>query len=94
MLRTVFLDAGGVLLFPNWTRVAAALADHGVPVSADALSTAFFVMGLEAARQYCQTHPTIGAVILPEGEGATPVTLHLPPGTFTPNAAVYPQTRG
>jgi HAD superfamily hydrolase (TIGR01509 family) len=40
VLQTVFLDAGGVLLFPNWTRVAAALADHGVSVSAAALSTA------------------------------------------------------
>jgi len=39
-LRTVFLDAGGVLLFPNWTRVSAALAGHGVVVSAEALARA------------------------------------------------------
>ncbi len=38
VLQTVFLDAGGVLLFPNWTRVSTALAGHGVNVSADALS--------------------------------------------------------
>lgn len=29
-LETVFLDAGGVLVYPNWTRVAEALARHGV----------------------------------------------------------------
>lgn len=36
---------------------------------ADALSTAFYVMGVEAAREYCRTHPDIGAVILPMGSG-------------------------
>lgn len=29
-LETVFLDAGGVLVYPNWTRISAALARHGV----------------------------------------------------------------
>ena len=29
-LETVFLDAGGVLVYPNWTRVCAALDRHGV----------------------------------------------------------------
>ena len=29
-LRTVFLDAGGVLVFPNWTRISDALARQGV----------------------------------------------------------------
>jgi HAD superfamily hydrolase (TIGR01509 family) len=40
VLQTIFLDAGGVLMFPNWSRVAAALARQGVTVSADALSRA------------------------------------------------------
>ena len=40
MLNTVFLDAGGVLLFPNWSRISTALADQGVAVSAKALATA------------------------------------------------------
>jgi HAD superfamily hydrolase (TIGR01509 family) len=40
VLHTVFLDAGGVLLFPNWSRISTALAKHGVDVSADALSRA------------------------------------------------------
>lgn len=29
-IETVFLDAGGVLVWPNWNRVADALAWHGV----------------------------------------------------------------
>jgi HAD superfamily hydrolase (TIGR01509 family) len=39
-LRTVFLDAGGVLLFPNWTRVSDALSKHGVAIDAAALAAA------------------------------------------------------
>jgi putative hydrolase of the HAD superfamily len=40
MLDTVFLDAGGVLLFPNWTRIQTALAAQGVHVTADAIARA------------------------------------------------------
>jgi putative hydrolase of the HAD superfamily len=40
MIETVFLDAGGVLVFPNWTRVSETLARQGVLVSADALAAA------------------------------------------------------
>lgn len=36
-LETVFLDAGGVLLYPNWWRVSEALARHGVTISPEAL---------------------------------------------------------
>jgi putative hydrolase of the HAD superfamily len=36
-LETVFLDAGGVLIYPNWWRVSDALARHGVTVSPEAL---------------------------------------------------------
>jgi HAD superfamily hydrolase (TIGR01549 family) len=39
-LETVFLDAGGVLIYPNWWRVSEALAKHGVTVSPDALIAA------------------------------------------------------
>ncbi len=41
-IETVFLDAGGVLVFPNWTRVSEALARYHVHVTADALATAEF----------------------------------------------------
>jgi HAD superfamily hydrolase (TIGR01509 family) len=40
MIDTVFLDAGGVLVNPNWDRVAAALGRHGVPTTASALEAA------------------------------------------------------
>jgi putative hydrolase of the HAD superfamily len=39
-LETLFLDAGGVLVFPNWARVSDTLRHHGVTVSADVLAAA------------------------------------------------------
>lgn len=39
-IETLFLDAGGVLVFPNWQRVRDALARCGVEVSTDALIAA------------------------------------------------------
>lgn len=40
VIETVFLDAGGVLVHPNWERVAAALAAHGVAADAAGLAAA------------------------------------------------------
>jgi len=40
LLETVFLDAGGVLVYPNWSRISEALARHGVIVEPDALARA------------------------------------------------------
>ena len=39
-IETVFLDAGGVLIHPNWTRVSVTFARHGLDVSAAALRDA------------------------------------------------------
>ena len=39
-LTTVFLDAGGVLVYPNWTRISAALAKKGVVVAPETLARA------------------------------------------------------
>jgi putative hydrolase of the HAD superfamily len=39
-IQTVFLDAGGVLVNPNWSRVSQTLARHGVVVGAEALASA------------------------------------------------------
>jgi HAD superfamily hydrolase (TIGR01549 family) len=39
-IDTVFLDAGGVLCHPSWTRVADALVRHGAVVTASRLATA------------------------------------------------------
>ena len=37
-IDTVFLDAGGVLVFPSWVRVAETLARHGLTTTAEALA--------------------------------------------------------
>jgi putative hydrolase of the HAD superfamily len=39
-LRTVFLDAGGVLVYPNWTRISSTLEERGVRVTSSALAAA------------------------------------------------------
>jgi HAD superfamily hydrolase (TIGR01509 family) len=39
-IETVFLDAGGVLCHPSWSRVADALVRHGAEVTAGALAAA------------------------------------------------------
>jgi len=39
-LETVFLDAGGVLMFPNWTRISRTLGAHGVAVDPEAFAAA------------------------------------------------------
>ncbi len=39
-IETLFLDAGGVLVFPNWTRVSDTLRRHGTHVEADTLAAA------------------------------------------------------
>ena len=39
-INTLFLDAGGVLVNPSWTRVSAALATEGIQVTADTLRAA------------------------------------------------------
>ena len=40
LIDTLFLDAGGVLVHPSWTRVSAALSDAGIDVSAAQLAAA------------------------------------------------------
>ena len=39
-IKTLFLDAGGVLVFPNWQRVSETLARHGVHATPAALMAA------------------------------------------------------
>jgi putative hydrolase of the HAD superfamily len=55
-IQTVFLDAGGVLVNPNWSRVSKTLAGHGVFVSAAALTAAE-----PHAKKRLDTGPTIHA---------------------------------
>ena len=50
-LDALFLDAGGVLVHPNWVRVSEALARHGVRAPAAALSAAEPYAKLEIDRR-------------------------------------------
>jgi FAD:protein FMN transferase len=62
-------------------KMASASVIAPTAAEADALSTAFFVMGLEGSRAYCAAHPHVGAVLLPAGDQQYPVMLNLPPQT-------------
>lgn len=53
-LETVFLDAGGVLVYPNWSRISDALARRGVHVDPDALA---------GAEPYAKRKIDVGATI-------------------------------
>jgi thiamine biosynthesis lipoprotein len=54
----------------GWPASGVASASVVAPTGAlaDALSTAFYVGGVELARRYCAAHPDVGAVLLLEGE--------------------------
>ena len=52
-------------------QLAGASALAPTAAEADALSTAFFVMGAEAAREFCRRHPGIGAVLVHAGNNGT-----------------------
>ena len=54
-IRTLFLDAGGVLVFPNWNRVSAALAARGVDAPPDLLAA-----GDARARRRIDLAKTVG----------------------------------
>jgi thiamine biosynthesis lipoprotein len=56
---------------------ASVVADSAA--EADALATAFFILGVDRARAYCESHPGIGAVLLAERDEAEPLVVGLPP---------------
>ncbi len=58
--------------------IASATVIAPTGAEADALSTAFYIEGVETAQRYCATHPGIGAVLLPE-EAENPVVFGLDP---------------
>ncbi len=72
----------GHILDPRsgWPAEGMASASVVAPTAAEAdgLATAFYILGVDKARDYCNRHPEIGAVLLPEG-AATPVVLGLTP---------------
>lgn len=63
----------------GWPAEGIASASVLAPTAAeaDALSTAFFVGGLELAKRYCEAHAGIGAVLLPTGEDAKVVAFNM-----------------
>jgi thiamine biosynthesis lipoprotein len=73
----------GHILDPRigWPAEGMASASVVAPTAAaaDALATAFYILGLEKARAYCDAHPDIGALLLPDGEAAQPVVLGIRP---------------
>lgn len=54
--------------------IRSATATAPTAAQADALATVFYVLGVEKARIYCEKHPEIGAVLLPDG-AEQPVVL-------------------
>jgi thiamine biosynthesis lipoprotein len=44
---------------------------------ADALATAFFILGEEGTRAYCESHPEVGAILLPTRPDAPPVVFNV-----------------
>ena len=76
----------GHILDPRTGWPAAGLASVSVVAptgaEADALSTAFYVGGMDLAQRYCEAHPEIGAVLLPEGNDQ-PVVVGLADSEYT-----------
>jgi FAD:protein FMN transferase len=56
-------------------QVASASAIAPTAAEADALATAFFVLGVDATRLYCQNHPHVAAVLLPLASHPTPLVF-------------------
>jgi thiamine biosynthesis lipoprotein len=76
----------GHLLDPRSGWPASGLASASVlapsAAEADALSTAFYVGGVDMAQRYCAAHPGIAAILLPEGEEVQPLVMGLAPHEF------------
>src|SRR5205823_6352662 len=77
----------GHLLDPRtgWPAEGIASASVIAPTAAeaDALATAFFVLGLDRAKEYCSAHPAVSAILLPDGEATQPVVLGQNPPPWT-----------
>jgi HAD superfamily hydrolase (TIGR01509 family) len=63
--EVVFLDAGGVLLYPDWERVSRILAEHGIKATSVQLADAEFI----AKRRMDEAgfHHTTGDITEPDG---------------------------
>jgi thiamine biosynthesis lipoprotein len=63
-------------------RVVLATAFAPTAAEADALATAFYILGGEPTRRYCETHRDVSAVILPNGTDAELEVINLPSHDF------------
>ena len=81
-----FVEIGGRryshLIDPRTGRPAEGLLLAGVitadPIEGEALSTAFFILGLEKAQEYCRAHPDVSAILVREdwqGLGPEVITI-------------------
>lgn len=52
---------------------------------ADALATAFFVLGVEKTAEYCDNHPGVGALVIPQPKGGSRLEI-IRLGTFAAGA--------
>jgi putative hydrolase of the HAD superfamily len=88
VIETLLLDAGGVLVFPNWDRVSDIFKAHGVDVSADALraaephakftvDTTYGATARDADRGSRYFHLTFDAAGVPDGGVRAPVIADL-----------------
>jgi thiamine biosynthesis lipoprotein len=70
----------GHILDPRTGRPASgvhsATAVAETAAAADAFATAFYVMGPDATRRYCDTHPQVAAVLVCPGETADTIAVH------------------
>jgi thiamine biosynthesis lipoprotein len=53
-------------------KVASASALAPTAAAADALSTAFFVLGIDGTREFCRRHPEVAAVLVSKPEAGRP----------------------
>jgi thiamine biosynthesis lipoprotein len=78
----------GHLLDPRTGRpadgVAMATAFAPSAAEADALATAFYVLGPAGTRRYCEAHPEASAVLLADEPGAELEAINVPPEMLTP----------
>jgi thiamine biosynthesis lipoprotein len=63
--------------------IASASVIAPTAAQADALATAFFILGVASAEHYCASHPDVGAVLLPAGEDPSPVFFGLAADTVS-----------
>jgi putative hydrolase of the HAD superfamily len=78
-IETVFLDAGGVLVWPNWHRVANVLRAHGIDADADALMAAdaparFALDEAHVRSDQQRSHSFLELALLEAGLALSPVT--------------------